>query len=68
MLNRNITPRERQVLDLIVGGKSTKEVACVLFVAVNTARRHRENLMRTLGAHNAAQLVKAAIREGVLVL
>jgi two-component system, NarL family, response regulator NreC len=61
-----LTPRERQVLQLIAEGKTTKEAATVLDVSVKTAETHRTNLMEKLDIHSTAGLVRYAIRRGML--
>lgn len=61
-----LTPRERQVLQLIAEGKTTKEAAAVLDVSVKTAETHRTNLMEKLDIHSTAGLVRYAIRRGIL--
>lgn len=61
-----LTAREREVLQLVAEGRSTKEVASVLDVSVKTADTHRTNLMRKLGLHSLAELVRYAIRNGVI--
>lgn len=61
-----LTPRERQVLQLIAEGKTTKETAAVLEVSVKTAETHRTNLMEKLDIHSTAGLVRYAIRRGIL--
>jgi DNA-binding NarL/FixJ family response regulator len=60
-----LTAREMEVLQLIVWGKSNKEIASVLGLSVNTVAVHRANLMQTLGIHNTAELVVYAIRNGL---
>ena len=60
-----LTTRELEVLQLIVHGKSNKEIAVVLGVSANTIAVHRANLMQTLGIHNTAELVVYAIRNGL---
>jgi DNA-binding NarL/FixJ family response regulator len=60
-----LTTRELEVLQLIVHGKSNKEIALVLGVSANTVAVHRANLMQTLGMHNTAELVVYAIRNGL---
>jgi DNA-binding NarL/FixJ family response regulator len=60
-----LTAREMEVLQLIVHGKSNKEIAVVLGVSANTIAVHRANLMQTLGIHNTAELVVYAIRNGL---
>jgi DNA-binding NarL/FixJ family response regulator len=60
-----LSPREREVLQLIAEGKSTKEVAARLGVSVKTAETHRRNLMEKLQVDSVAELTKCAIREGL---
>jgi DNA-binding NarL/FixJ family response regulator len=60
-----LTTRELEVLQLIVHGKSNKEIAQVLGLSANTVAVHRANLMQTLGIHNTAELVVYAIRNGL---
>ncbi len=57
-----LTPREREIVQLIAEGKSTKEIAVALGVSVKTADTHRTNLMRKLDLHSAADVVRYAIR------
>lgn len=61
----SLTTRELEVLQLIVHGKSNREIATVLGLSVNTVAVHRANLMQTLGMHNTAELVVYAIRNGL---
>ncbi len=61
-----LTPRERQVLQLIAEGHTTKEVARVLGVSVKTAEFHRTRLMGKLEIHETASLVRYAIRQGMI--
>lgn len=63
-----LTPRELEVLQLIVLGKSNKEVAAILGVSPNTVAVHRANIMQTLSIHNTAELVVHAIRTGLVSL
>lgn len=58
--------RERQVLQLIAEGKSTKEVASMLGISVKTAESHRSRLMQKLDIHETASLVRYAIRRGMV--
>jgi DNA-binding NarL/FixJ family response regulator len=60
-----LSSREREVLQLLAEGKSTKEIAGALNVSVKTAETHRRNLMEKLGLHSIAELTKYAIREGI---
>jgi two-component system, NarL family, response regulator NreC len=61
-----LTSRERQVLQLVSEGKSTKEVAAVLGVSLKTAESHRTRLMQKLDIHETASLVRYAIRRGLV--
>jgi DNA-binding NarL/FixJ family response regulator len=61
---RHLTPRERQVLQLVGEGKSTKQIAEALHISVKTAEFHRGRLMKKLNVHDTANLVRYAIREG----
>ena len=60
-----LTAREMEVLQLIVNGKSNRDIALVLGVSVNTVSVHRANLMQALSVHNTADLVVYAIRHGL---
>jgi DNA-binding NarL/FixJ family response regulator len=62
---RDLTARELEVLQLIVNGKSNREIAQVLGVSANTVAVHRANLMQALDIHNTAELVVYAIRHGL---
>jgi two-component system response regulator NreC len=61
-----LTGRERQVLQLVGEGKSTKEVAVHLGISVKTAESHRARLMKKLDIHETASLVRYAIRRGLI--
>jgi DNA-binding NarL/FixJ family response regulator len=61
-----LTPREREIIQLIAEGKATKEVADVLGISVKTAETHRTNLMRKLKLHSTADLVRYAIRNQII--
>jgi len=61
-----LTDREKQVLKLVAEGKSNKEVAEVLGISVKTAMSHREHVMEKLGTHNRTELVRFAIKRGVI--
>jgi two-component system response regulator NreC len=63
-----LTPREREVLKLIAGGHSNREIAERLVISVNTVEVHRTRLMRKLDLHKRADLVKYAIRSGLIDL
>ncbi len=59
-----LTKRERQVIQLLAEGKSTKEVAALLGLSVKTAETHRSNIMGKLGLHSVSELVLYAVRNG----
>ena len=61
-----LTPREREVLQLIAEGKSTKQVAEVLGITVKTAESHRSRIMSKLEIHEKAGLVRYAIKRGLI--
>ncbi len=61
-----LTDREKQVLKLVAEGHSNKEVADVLGISVKTAMSHRERVMEKLGLHNRTELVRFALRKGVI--
>lgn len=63
-----LSKREREVLQLIAEGKSTKEIAAVLYVSVKTVETHRKQIMDKLDIYSIAELTKYAIREGVTFL
>ena len=63
---QGLTSRQREILQLIAEGKSTKEIAAVLDVGIKTVETHRANLMERLGIHDVAGLVRFAIRSGVI--
>jgi two-component system, NarL family, response regulator NreC len=63
-----LTEREREVLQYLAEGKSTKEMADVLSVSIKTIETHRHNIMDKLNLHSVAELTKYAIREGITSL
>jgi two-component system response regulator NreC len=64
----DLTPREREVLILIAEGLSNAEIAERLVISIKTVDRHRENIMRKLNMHNRIELVKYALRMGLIEL
>ena len=64
--DRPLSDREREVLQLVAEGKTTKEIATLLKISVNTAESHRSNLMEKLHIHDTAGLVRYALRNGVI--
>jgi DNA-binding NarL/FixJ family response regulator len=67
-LYQSLTDREKQVLKLVAEGNSNKEVAQLLGISVKTAMSHRERVMQKLDVHNRTELVKLALRLGVIKL
>jgi DNA-binding NarL/FixJ family response regulator len=61
-----LTPREREVFQLLALGKANKEVAATLELSLGTVKKHRENLQRKLDCHSPAEIARLAIREGLL--
>jgi two-component system response regulator NreC len=66
--NKELSARERQILQLIAESKSTKEIARMLDISYKTAESHRSRLMKKLDIHETAGLVRYAIRRGLLQL
>jgi two-component system response regulator NreC len=62
----SLTLREKQVLQLIAEGKSTKDIASLLGISVKTAESHRTRLMQKLDIHETASLVRYAVRQGIV--
>ena len=61
-----LTPREREVVQLLAEGKSSKEVAVALDLSVKTAETHRANIMRKLDIHSVSDLVRYAVRNRII--
>ncbi|MGB9070341.1 MAG: response regulator transcription factor [Candidatus Acidiferrales bacterium] len=61
-----LSPRQREIVQLLAEGKSSKEVAVALDVTVKTAETHRANIMRKLGCHSITELVRYAIRNKII--
>jgi DNA-binding NarL/FixJ family response regulator len=64
-MRHGISGREREILQLVAEGRSSKEMAASLFVSVKTIETHRKQIMNKLNLHSIAELTKYAIREGV---
>ena len=62
----SLTPRETEVLTYIAEGFTSREIAYTLVISVKTVERHRENIMTKLDIHNRVELVKFAIRKGLI--
>lgn len=67
-VRHGISGREREILQLVAEGRSSKEMAASLFVSVKTIETHRKQIMNKLNLHSVAELTKYAIREGVTSL
>ena len=65
---QSLTDREKQVLKLVAEGNSNKEMAQLLGISVKTAMSHRERVMQKLEIHNRTELVKFALKQGVIKL
>ena len=63
-----LTPRQREVLQLVAEGRSAKQIAAALRISRRTAEFHKARLMATLGVHNTAELIQFAMRTGVAPL
>jgi len=61
-----LSDREREVLQLVAEGKSNKQVAHALDVAVSTVESHRKHIMEKLNLHNTAEMVRFAVRKGIV--
>jgi DNA-binding NarL/FixJ family response regulator len=66
LLQDRVTSREREILQLLAGGMSTKQVASSLGISVKTAATHRANMMRKLEMHNLSELVRYAVRNQII--
>jgi DNA-binding NarL/FixJ family response regulator len=64
----SITPRQREVLQLLAEGRSAKEIASKLSVSARTVEFHKYQMMETLGLHTSAELIHFAIKQGVVEL
>jgi DNA-binding NarL/FixJ family response regulator len=64
----SLSPREREVLQLLAEGLTSPQISRRLFVATSTVETHRRNVMRKLGIHSVADLTKYAVREGLTSL
>lgn len=60
-----LTPRQRQVLELVAAGRANKEIAARLRISVKTVEFHKSNLMARLGLRTTADLVKYALKHGM---
>lgn len=65
-ISNGLTPREREVLQLIAEGYTNKEIADILCIAIKTVQAHRANLMEKLDLHSKGELIKYAIRKKII--
>jgi DNA-binding CsgD family transcriptional regulator len=63
--SQDLTSREREILQMIAEGKTSKDISAVLNISLNTVNTHRNHIMEKLGIDNIAQLTKYAIRLGL---
>src|SRR6476646_11414056 len=61
-----LTPREREIVQLLSEGKSSKEVAVILGISVKTSETHRANIMRKLEIHSVSELIRYAVRNNMV--
>ena len=66
MFGADLTPRQREVLQLVAEGKSTKEISAALNISVKTVEFHRNNLMDELGVRSIAELTRYALSRGIV--
>jgi DNA-binding NarL/FixJ family response regulator len=65
-IGERLTSREREIVQLLSEGKSSKEVASALSISVKTAETHRSNIMRKLNIHSVSELVRYAVRNQII--
>jgi DNA-binding NarL/FixJ family response regulator len=65
-LKERLTSREREIVQLLSEGKSSKEAASMLGISIKTAETHRANIMRKLGIHSVSELVRYAVRNQIV--
>jgi DNA-binding NarL/FixJ family response regulator len=61
-----LTPREKEILRLVADGKTTREISELLYLSEKTVEKHRASIMHTLGLQSLSQLIKYAIRKGLI--
>ena len=64
--NSRLTPRQREIIQLLAEGQSSKEIAVALGLSVKTADTHRANIMRRLNCHSASEIVRYAVRNHII--
>ncbi len=65
-MRKRLTSREREILQLLAEGKSSKDVAITLGISAKTADTHRSNIMRKLGMHSVSELVRFAVKHHMI--
>lgn len=65
---QNLTDREREILKLVAEGYTAKEIANMLVISLRTVETHKTNLMKKLNIHNKADLIRFAIRKGIITV
>jgi DNA-binding NarL/FixJ family response regulator len=66
LIGQTLTGREREIVQLLAEGKSSKEVAVSLGISVKTAETHRSNIMRKLAMHSVSELVRYAVKNKMI--
>jgi DNA-binding NarL/FixJ family response regulator len=61
-----LTPRQREVIQLLAEGRSSKEIAVTLGLSVKTADTHRANIMQRLNCHSVTEIVRYAVRNNII--
>jgi DNA-binding NarL/FixJ family response regulator len=61
-----LSPRETEVLELVAEGQTSKQIAATLIISEKTVDRHRTNMLEKLGLHDRVELVRFAIRNGLV--
>jgi DNA-binding NarL/FixJ family response regulator len=64
--NDRLTPRQREIIQLLAEGQSSKEIAMTLGLSVKTAETHRTNIMRRLNCHSISEIVRYAVRNNII--
>jgi DNA-binding NarL/FixJ family response regulator len=66
LASESLTPRQREIIQLLSEGKNAEDVAAILKISIKTAETHRANIMKRLGIHNTAELVRYAMRTQII--
>jgi DNA-binding NarL/FixJ family response regulator len=64
--DNRLTPRQREIIQLLAEGQSSKEIAVALGLSVKTAETHRANIMKRLNCHSASEIVRYAVRNNII--